>query len=129
MISKILYSGKGFSYSTTATADAKDTGLVRLIADAGKALTDGKRVVSAIDIPTADIPKWSEVVKPPDPMDAEAELPLVKAELDRYKQAVAEVTAINTSAALKTTLVDAVNRLKVAVAVQIAEPIVKEISL
>ena len=47
----------------------------------------------------------------------------IQAELDRYKQAVAEVTALNTSTALKTTLVDAVNRLKVAV----AEPIVKEI--
>ena len=39
----------------------------------------------------------------------------VQAELDRYKTAVAEVTAINTSAALKTTLADAVERLKVAV--------------
>ena len=92
MISKILYSGKGFSYSTTATSDAKDTGLVRLIADDGKALTDGTITVAAID--TADISKWTEIAAPPEPLDPVDEFPLVKAELDRYKLAVAEVTAM-----------------------------------
>ena len=60
---------------------------------------------------------YKAVAPPPDP---------VQAELDRYKLAVAEVTAINTATALKTTLVDAVNRLKTAVEVK-TEPIVKEI--
>ena len=94
MIAKTLYV-KGGTY-TLATIKADYT-MTRLVADDGKSLTDGKVTVDCIDIPTADIPKWSEVVKPPDPpdpMDAEAELPLVKAELDKYKAAVAEVTAM-----------------------------------
>ena len=57
---------------------------------------------------------------PPDPLQ------VAQAELDKYKQAVAEVVSINTATALKTTLVDAVNRLKTAVEVK-TEPIVKEI--
>lgn len=127
MITKTLYSGKGFSYSPTLTADAKPTGLVRLIADDAKALTDGIVITDCIDIPVADIIKWSEVVKPPEPipLDPVDELPLVRAELDRYKRAVAGVVSINTSTALKGTLVDAVNRLKVAVGPIAAEPIVK----
>lgn len=50
----------------------------------------------------------------------------VQAELDRYKLAVAEVTAINTATALKADLAGAVNRLKAAVEVKV-EPIIKEI--
>jgi hypothetical protein len=125
MITKTLYSGKGYSYSTTATVGAKNTGLVRLIADDGKALTDGTITVAAID--TNDISKWTEITNPPEPIDPATLDPVaLKVELDRYKTAVAEVTAINTSTALKTTLADAVNRLKTAVEVK-TEPIVKEI--
>ena len=89
----------------------------------GESYTDGTVYLGKADKPENWIEQAEKPPDPPEPMDAQDELPLVKAELDRYKQAVAEVTAINTSTALKTTLVDAVNRLKVAV----AEPIeVKE---
>ena len=89
----------------------------------GESYTDGDVYLGKADKPENWIEQAEKPPDPPDPMDAEVELPIVKAELDRYKQAVAEVTAINTSTALKADLAGAVNRLKVAV----AEPIeVKE---
>ena len=87
----------------------------------GDAYTDGVVYLGKSDSPSNWVEQATKPPDPPEPMDAEAELPLVKAELGRYKQAVAEVTALNTSTALKTTLVDAVNRLKVAVAEPIKE--------
>ena len=90
MIAKTLYV-KGGTY--TLTSIKADYTMTRLVADDGKALTDGKVTVDCIDIPTADVVKWTEVDAPPEPLDPVDELPLVKAELAEYKaaQAVNEV--------------------------------------
>ena len=76
---------KGTAYET----------LTQAIADTGKALTDGTKSMGVVI--TADISRWAEVDAPPKPIwpgQASFELTLVKAELDRYKAAVAEVTAM-----------------------------------
>ena len=70
----------------------------------GESYTDGTVYLGKSDKPENWVEQAEKPPDPPDPMDAEVELPIVKAELDRYKQAVAEVTAINTSTALKADL-------------------------
>lgn len=90
----------------------------------GESYTDGTVYLGKADSAS----NWIEQdTKPPEPilLDPVDELPLVRAELDRYKRAVAEAVSINTATALKATLADAVNRLKVAVGPIAAEPIVK----
>ena len=115
MITKTLSDGR------TILTPSKGMWLVK-----GESYTDGTVYLGKSDKPENWVEQAEKPPDPPEPLDPADELPLVKAELDRYKQAVAEVTALNTSAALKTTLVDAVNRLKVAVApIAISEPIVK----
>jgi len=66
-----LYRGEGYSYGLTGT---EPSGMVRLVADEGMALTDGTDFVSAIDIPPAEQGLWSEVEAPPEPMTEEQAL-------------------------------------------------------
>lgn len=66
-----LYRGEGYSFGLTGT---EPTGMVRLVADDGLALTNGVDFVSVIDIPPADQGLWSEVDAPAEPMTEEQAL-------------------------------------------------------
>lgn len=66
-----LYKGDGYSYALEGT---EPTGLVRLVADEGKLLTNGTDEVVAIDIDPSEQALWSEVDAPPEPMDEDAML-------------------------------------------------------
>lgn len=112
-------------------------GITILTPAAGKWLVKGGAYTQGVVyLGKSDKPEnWTEQSEKPSPpprilppREAAIELPKVQAELDRYKAAVAEVTAINTATALKADLVSALSRLKTAVAVR-AEPIVKDITL
>lgn len=70
MIQMTLYKKQGaYSYSPVQDADAIPSGLIRLVADEGKWLTNGVDTVSAIDVVSAD--GWTEIDAPPEPADPE----------------------------------------------------------
>ena len=72
MIQMTLYKKAGaYSYSLVADADAVPSGLIRLVADDGKWLTNGVDTVTAIDVVSAD--GWTEVDAPPEPADTDPE--------------------------------------------------------
>ena len=71
MIQMTLYKKQGaYSYSLVQDADAVPSGLIRLVADDGKWLTNGVDTVSAIDVVSAD--GWTEVDAPPEEADPES---------------------------------------------------------
>lgn len=71
MIQMTLYKKAGaYSYSLVQDADAVPSGLIRLVADDGKWLTNGVDTVSAIDVVSAD--GWTEVDAPPADTDPES---------------------------------------------------------
>ena len=70
MIQMTLYKKAGaYSYSLVQDAGAIPSGLIRLVADDGKWLTNGVDTVSAIDVVSAD--GWTEVDAPPEPTDTD----------------------------------------------------------
>jgi hypothetical protein len=76
----ILYKKAG-AYSYSPINDGGEpSGLVRLIPDEGMALTNGVDTVSAIDVRSEDIPKWSEVIAPPEPIDTDPEAVIAEME-------------------------------------------------
>lgn len=96
----------------------------------GESYSDTDVYLGKSDLPTNWVEQDAPPPPPPEPIppdQAAVELPKVQAELDRYKAAVAEATAVS-PLALKADLVSALTRLKTATAeIKVAEPIVKEI--
>jgi hypothetical protein len=73
MLIKTLYRKSGaYSYSLTQDAGAIESGLVRLIADEGMALTNGADTASAIDVTESDAMVWTEIPLPPADTDPES---------------------------------------------------------
>jgi hypothetical protein len=58
------YRGEGGTVDTTVLLPLEHEDMYRLSADAGKILTDGENDVSVIDIPVADLDRWTEIDEP-----------------------------------------------------------------
>lgn len=72
-IDKIL-NDDGETYTPAIPPNSQYTTLLRLVADEGKAVTNGTIVAGVIDIETDDLPNWSEVDAPIDEQIFENEL-------------------------------------------------------
>lgn len=65
------YRGENGTVDTTVLLPMEHEDMYRLLADAGKALTDGEAIVGVRDIPVADLEKWSEIDAPAPTEDGE----------------------------------------------------------
>lgn len=60
MIIISLYTGAGVSLSPIKTDERKLSPYVRLIAEDGKAITDGAVITTCKDVLETDVPKWTD---------------------------------------------------------------------
>lgn len=66
------YRGENGTVDTTVLLPMEHENMYRLIADVGMTLTDGEGVTDVIDIPVAELEKWSEIKAPEKIEDGEA---------------------------------------------------------
>lgn len=59
-----LYTGGGISLSPVYSDGRMISAYVRLVADEGKAVTDGDVTTDCIDILATDVPNWTEIDAP-----------------------------------------------------------------
>lgn len=67
------YHGEGGTVDTLVLLPMEHEDMYRLEAEAGKVLTNGENTVAVIDIPVADLEKWSEIDAPIESEEGEAE--------------------------------------------------------
>lgn len=67
------YYGEGGAVDTKILLPMEHDDMWQLKADVGKVLTDGETVAEVINIPVADLEKWSEIDKPELSEEGEAE--------------------------------------------------------
>ena len=58
------YKGEGGTVDTLVKLPMEYEEMYRLVADEGKVLTNGDVITTVIDIPVADLEKWSEIIAP-----------------------------------------------------------------
>ena len=66
MIQKTLYTGNGVSLSPMYAEGRTESKYVRLIADDGKAVTNGVTVTTCVDVLKADVGNWTDCELPPE---------------------------------------------------------------
>lgn len=66
MIQKTLYTGNGVSLSPMYAEGRTESKYVRLIADEGKAITNGVTVTACVDVLKADVGNWTDCELPTD---------------------------------------------------------------
>lgn len=66
MIQKTLYTGNGVSLSPMYAEGRTESKYVRLIADEGKAITNGITVTTCVDVLKTDAPNWTDCELPPE---------------------------------------------------------------
>jgi hypothetical protein len=71
MTTKILYTGGGASLSTVQRDGSIDSDYIRIVADEGKAITNGTIVTTVIDVINSDVQNWSDCDLPPVPPEPE----------------------------------------------------------
>lgn len=64
MIQKTLYTGNGVSLSPIWAEGRTESRYVRLIADEGRAITDGETVTVCVDVLAEDAQKWTDCELP-----------------------------------------------------------------
>lgn len=60
MIVKTLYTGGGVSLSPVYAEGRSESRYVRLVADDGKAVTNGSIITACVDVPTDQVGNWSD---------------------------------------------------------------------
>ena len=71
MTTKILYTGGGASLSPVQRDGSIDSDYIRIVADEGKAITNGTIVTTVIDVINSDVQNWSDCDLPPVPPEPE----------------------------------------------------------
>lgn len=66
MIQKTLYTGNGVSLSSMYAEGRTESKYVRLIADDGKAITNGETVTVCVDVLKENVPLWMDCEMPPE---------------------------------------------------------------
>jgi hypothetical protein len=66
MIQKPLYTGNGVSLSPVYAEWRTESRYVRLIADEGRAITDGETVTVCVDVLKTETDKWADCDLPPE---------------------------------------------------------------
>lgn len=59
-----LYKGEGISLSPQYAEGRVPSDYIRIIADEGKALSDGERITDCVDIKLSELNKWYEIETP-----------------------------------------------------------------
>ena len=72
MIQKPLYTGNGVSLSPVNAEGRTESKYVRLIADEGKAITNGVTVTTCVDVLSTDAPNWTDCELPAEEDSEEA---------------------------------------------------------
>lgn len=66
MIQKTLYTGNGVSLSPVYAEGRTESKYIRLIADDGKAITNGNTVTVCVDVQRENAPFWTDCELPPE---------------------------------------------------------------
>lgn len=66
MIQKTLYTGNGVSLSPVYAEGRTESKYIRLIADDGKAITNGNTVTTCVDVLKENVPLWTDCELPPE---------------------------------------------------------------
>lgn len=72
MIQKTLYTGNGVSLSPMYAEGRTESKYLRLIADDGKAITNGITVTTCVDVLKTDASNWTDCELPPEEETDEA---------------------------------------------------------
>lgn len=66
MIQRTLYTGSGVSLSPVYAEGRTESKYIRLIADEGKAITNGNTVTVCVDVLKENVPLWTDCELPPE---------------------------------------------------------------